>query len=170
MSITGIASNLFSLSTQKPNIQDRFKQFQQEFQQLGQDLQSGNLKAAQSDLAALQKLQPSTANGPLSSTSPMAQTLEQLGNDLKAGDLKDAQQLYSNMAQKFRAHHGHRTQTDSGQAVSEEMAQLQKALQTGNLTAAQQAYGTLAQDLQAFGLSGTSSTAPSTADAFSLQA
>ena len=60
MSVTGITSNLFNLSP--PNLQDPFKQFQQSFQQLGQDLRTGNLSAAQSDLTNLQKLQPLSTN------------------------------------------------------------------------------------------------------------
>jgi hypothetical protein len=80
-------------------------QFRQEFQQLGQDLQTGNLKAAQSDLAALQKLQSSGQSGVADNS--LTQTLQQIGNDLQSGDLQDAQSLYSGMQQKFQAHHGH---------------------------------------------------------------
>ena len=60
MSISGIlSSSLNSLDT--TSVQSKFQQFhqiQQEFHQLGQDLQSGNLSAAQSDFATLQQLQP----------------------------------------------------------------------------------------------------------------
>lgn len=45
MSTTGITSSMFS----------ELQQFQQEFQRLGQDLQSGNVSAAQSDFATLEK-------------------------------------------------------------------------------------------------------------------
>jgi hypothetical protein len=38
--------------------QNNLQKVQQEFQQLGQDLQSGNLSAAQSDFASLQSLEP----------------------------------------------------------------------------------------------------------------
>ncbi len=53
MSLSGISSsNLFSYENQ--SVQNNMQQFQQEFQQLGQDLQSGNLSAAQSDFTTLQ--------------------------------------------------------------------------------------------------------------------
>jgi hypothetical protein len=50
------------------------QQFQQEFQQLGQDLQSGNLFAAQEDLGTLQQYGPQTNSTPSShSNNPIAQ-------------------------------------------------------------------------------------------------
>ena len=55
MSIAGIASN-FLLNSLSPK-QDSIQKFRQEFQHLGQDLQAGDLTAAQSDYAALQKIQ-----------------------------------------------------------------------------------------------------------------
>jgi hypothetical protein len=168
MSVTGIASSLFNLSTQ--HIQDRFKQFQQEFQQLGQDIQTGNLSAAQTDLANLQKLRPSTADGPAAAGSSLSQTLEQLGSDLKSGDLKDAQQLYSDLAQKLRAHHTHHEHNVSTPQIAQEFSTLQQALQNGSLTAAQQAYGSLQQDFQGFALNGLSSATATNTDGVSVQA
>ncbi len=57
MSVAGISSsNLFDFNTQ--SVQNRKQQFQQEFQQLGQDLQSGNLSAAQTDFATIQQSGP----------------------------------------------------------------------------------------------------------------
>jgi len=51
MSIAGIlSSNLFNFNSQ--NVPDRMQKFRQEFQQLGQDLQTGNLNGAQADFAA----------------------------------------------------------------------------------------------------------------------
>ena len=44
MSTSGITSSMSS----------QFQQFQQEFKQLGQDLQSGNLSSAQSDFATIE--------------------------------------------------------------------------------------------------------------------
>ena len=59
MSVSGISSSsLFDYNTQ--SVQNKMQQFQQEFQQLGQDLQSGNLSAAQSDFATLQQYAPQT--------------------------------------------------------------------------------------------------------------
>jgi|HubBroStandDraft_2_1064218.scaffolds.fasta_scaffold1160533_1 hypothetical protein len=169
MSVTGIASNLASYLTQTLNTQSTSKQFQQDFQKLGQDLQAGNLTAAQTDLSALQKLQTSGTAAGTSTTNSMVQTLQALGADLQAGDLKDAQQLYSSVAQKFQAHHGHHMHHEGGE-FSQDMNQLGQALQSGNLTAAQAAYGTLQQDFQQFALSGVSNTASTAADTVSVQA
>ena len=53
MSVAGIlSSSLFNYSIQ--SAQSKLQQSRQVFQQLGQDLQSGNLPAAQTDFAALQ--------------------------------------------------------------------------------------------------------------------
>lgn len=170
MSVTGITSNLFNLSAQ--HIQDRFKQFQQEFQQLGQDLQGGNLSGAQTDLTNLQKLRPSTTDAGSSSGagSSIAQTLQQLGSDLKSGDLKDAQQLYSDLTQKLQSRRPHHEHHISGPESSPDSGQLQQVLRGGSVSDAQSAYNTLAQDFQQFALNGVSGAATSAADTFSLQA
>jgi soluble cytochrome b562 len=170
MSVTGITSTLFNLPAQ--SISNRFKQFQEDFQQLGQDLQTGNLNAAQSDVANLQKLRSSstdTSSNSASNTS-VAQTLQQLGSDLKSGDLKDAQQLYSDLVQKLQTRRPHHEHHISGPQTVQDLNQLQQALQGGNLSSAQTAYNTLAQDFQQFSLNGVSSAATSATDSLSLQA
>ena len=53
MSVSGISSSSL-YDTQ--SVQNSAQQFRQEFQQLGQDLQAGNLSAAQSDFTTLQNL------------------------------------------------------------------------------------------------------------------
>jgi hypothetical protein len=57
MSISGIAgtalSSLLSATQGAQNGQGNFQQIQSEFQQLGQDLQTGNLAQAQQDYATL---------------------------------------------------------------------------------------------------------------------
>jgi hypothetical protein len=53
MSVSAVPSSAFFTPQ---NIQTTFQKFQQEFQQLGQDLQSGSLSAAQSDFASLKNL------------------------------------------------------------------------------------------------------------------
>jgi hypothetical protein len=166
MSVTGIVSNLFNLSPQ--TVQDRFKEFQQDLQQLGNDLQAGNLSAAQTDFASLQKLQPSNADGAASPSTSLGQSFQQLSNDLKTGDLQDAQKTYSDLMQQLQsrhAHHAHR-----GQQISQEMSQLQQALQSGDLSAAQQAYNAL-QSIRPFDLNtGASGSASTSAAGVSVQA
>lgn len=166
MSVTGIASNLCNYTWQTLNTQSIGQQFQQDFQQLGKDLQAGNTTAAQTDLVALQKLESSSGS---SSTNPMSQMLQQMGSDLQSGDLTDAQQLYSGMQQRFEAHHGHHMHGGGG-AISQEMQALGQALQAGNLSSAQQAYSTLQQDLQQFTTTSLASTASTAVDGVSVQA
>ncbi len=81
MSVSGIStSSLY----QTPGVQNDFQKARQEFQQLGQDLESGNLSAAQSDFATLQNLLPQSASTTTAaqSNNPIAQAFAQLGKDL----------------------------------------------------------------------------------------
>jgi len=78
-------------------------QIQQQFQQLGQDLQSGNLSAAQSDSVNLDRLLPqfpplSTSGG----NTPIGSALSQLSEDLQAGNLSAAKQDYSTLQQDLQ--------------------------------------------------------------------
>ena len=167
MSVSGISSsNLFDYSTQ--SVQNRRQQFQQEFQQLGQDLQSGNLSAAQADFAALQQLGPQTnSTSSAQSNNSIVQAFNQLAQDLKSGNVSGAQQDFSTIQQDVQnktthMHHHHRFPVDGsgGGAISQLLNQLGQSLQSGNLAAAQQAYRTLMQDFQPFAQSNGLSTSP----------
>ena len=95
MSTSGITSSMSS----------QMQQIQQEFQQLGQDLQSGNLTAAQSDFTTLQNDLPqtsSTSSSTSQSNNPIAQAFSQLSQDLQSGNLTAAQQDYSTIQQDFQ--------------------------------------------------------------------
>jgi outer membrane protein assembly factor BamD (BamD/ComL family) len=165
MSIAGIlSSSLFSLNSQA--VTGPQQQFQKEFQQLGQDLQSGNLSAAQSDFATLQQNSPSSSLIASTSTSnPIAQAFGQLGKDLQSGNLSAAQQDFSNIQQDVQsqgipAHHHHHHHGGGGGGSSssqgtlaQEFAQLGQDLQAGNVSAAQQAYSTVQQSFAAATLS-----------------
>ncbi len=138
MSIVGIlGSNLFSgvvnsfQGTQ--GAAPKFGQIKEQFQQLGQDLQSGNLTQAQSDYTTLSSefpganqsgATPATAantnpatTGTTTSTGTisLAQQFVQLGQDLQSGNLQAAQQDYTNLqqagqqnsAQQVAGHHRH---------------------------------------------------------------
>ncbi len=94
MSVFGIASNLINYANQ--SLQSSTKQAQQEFQQLGQDLQSGDLSAAQSDLATFEQLVPQSGSSALAQTnSTIANARNQLSQDLQTGDLSAAQKDYA---------------------------------------------------------------------------
>jgi len=156
MSVSGIFSS--GLSSFNPdNVRSQADQLRKEFQQLGQDLQSGNLTAAQTDFAALQQDGRASSAGSQSS-NPIAQAFTQLGKDLQAGNVTAAQQDFSAIQQDVQSsstqapathahHHHHRASTDAN-AASQVFDQLGQALQSGDLASAQQAYSTLQQDFQ----------------------
>jgi hypothetical protein len=165
--IAGVSANSFY----NPGMMNRMEQIQREFGQMGQDLQVGNLSAAQTDFATLQQLDPQA--GPSSSTqgNPVAQAFSQLSQDLGAGNLAAAQKDFTTLEQDFasrtgmwqRHHHG-----DAGpqSSLGREFSQLIAMLQSGNQNGAQQVYGTLQQDLQQFaasyGLTAAQGTAANT--------
>jgi soluble cytochrome b562 len=130
-----------------------------EFQQLGQDLQSGNLSAAQSDFATLQQIRPqanSTSSTPAAAaSSAITQDFKQLATDLKAGNTTAAQQDYAKIQKDIQTqppttrHHHHHTNSDSS-GITQLLSQVGAALQSGNLTAAQTAYAAMQQSLQQF--------------------
>jgi uncharacterized membrane protein YccC len=170
MSLAGIlSSSLFQFNSQ--GTQDRMQQFRQDFQKLGQDLQTGNLTGAQADFAALQKDGPQSSSSTQNS-NPIAQTFQQLSTDLQSGNLTAAQQDYSNLQQDFqnqasshmqRSHHHHHSggSSDASSQMSQILAQLGQDLQSGDLTTAQQAYTTLQQDLQQYALANGALSGPS---------
>jgi hypothetical protein len=165
MSISAISNNYLDYNMQ--NIQIRMQQFRQEFQQLGADLQSGNLSAAQTDFAALQQTEPQSASSSSSqSSSPIAQAFNQLSQDLKAGNLSAAQQDYATIQQDFQNHrvhhHHHHGGGGGGQSeITQLLQQLGQDLQSGNLSAAQQAYNSLMELPQSGQNSGTTATGQS---------
>jgi len=158
MSVSGISSsNLFNYSNQ--GVQNQMQQFRQEFQQLGQDLQSRNLSAAQTDFATLQQLEPQSSSASTSSSNPVAQAFNQLSQDLQSGNLSAAQQDYSTIQQDLQSraavhgHHHHHGGGGGESEISQLMNELGQSLQSGNLSSAQQAYSTLMQDFQQLGQS-----------------
>ena len=137
------------------SMSSQLQQFQQEFQQLGQDLSSGNLSAAQSDFATLQKDLPQTSSASASSSnSPIAQAFNQLAQDLQAGNLSAAQQDYSTLQQDLQSqaskmhHHHHHSGGGKESQFAQLFQQLGQDLQSGNLSSAQSDFSSLQQLLQ----------------------
>lgn len=200
MSIIGIlSSNLFSTGAAQnshgsQNTPSTFQQIKAEFQQLGQDLQSGNVAAAQSDFTTLSKnlstifqapsATATTATGAYPGASPLATAFAQLGQDLQSGNLQAAQQDYATVqqdaqqlsaGQQVAGHHGHHNHhTESSESssssqqtnpINQALSTLAQDLQAGNLSGAQSAFSALQNDLQqiggflAAGSNGTSSMA-----------
>ena len=86
----------------------------QEFEQLGRDLQMGNLKAAQSDFATIQasapfshsssnaSANPAQANSQSQGLDAVRQAFSQLSQDLRAGNITAARQDYSTLQQDLQ--------------------------------------------------------------------
>jgi len=174
MSVSGISSGSM-LGSSVQTWQARAQKIQSEFQELGQDLQAGNLTQAQSDFSILnQNLSGSGQNNGLAS-----QAFAALGSALQTGGVAAAQQAYSTLQQGFEKagfghHHPHHAEPGSTSAsstgsggLSQLFSSLASALQSGNLSAAQTAYSTLSQDLQVLGLNSSANTT-SLAGALSL--
>lgn len=141
-------------------------QFKTEFQQLGQDLQAGNLTQAQKDYATLTQNVPGLSNSQ-NANNPVVQAFNQLGQDLQAGNLQAAQSDYATVQQdaqqnatQAHGHHRHHhhvensEQSESSQhqnSINQAFSQLAQSLQAGNLTGAQSAFATLQNDLQQIG-------------------
>jgi outer membrane protein assembly factor BamD (BamD/ComL family) len=172
MSVSGILAS--SLASATPStMQNQWQKYKTEFNQLGQDLQSGNLSAAQSDFSTLQQDAPAgAAINSTQSTSPMAQEFKQLSSDLQSGNLSGAQQDFSTIKQDYQNEQGHwghhhhgGVQADPPKPIAQEFAQLGQALQSSNLSSAQQAYSSLLQD---FSLASSNSGMTSTLGSLAL--
>jgi outer membrane protein assembly factor BamD (BamD/ComL family) len=107
MSIVGILASS-ALSLLAPSAPNPTKTLKQDFQQLGQDLKSGNLSAAQSDFTALQQNVTASATAvtppqaAASSTSAISQDFAKLSTDLQSGNLTGAQADYNSIVQAFQ--------------------------------------------------------------------
>jgi hypothetical protein len=198
MGIFGVASGILGQISSATSPSPNKQQFKQGFQQLGQDLFSGNLSQAQSDFSSLQQLLPSGQQSSLltpasgtQSSSPLATAVAQLAQDLKSGNLTAAQSDFATVQQDLQQagqqagaahshHHRHHGGGESSQSSGQQdpittlFGQLGEDLQSGNVAAAQQAYASLQQDLQRFAPSNPSSSSgvPSAASAtnFSVSA
>jgi len=81
---------------------DYFQQRRADWQQLGKDLQSGNLSAAQQDFSAIQTLaQGGPFGGDSFKLSNRQQDFAAIGQALQAGDLAGAQQAYAQLQTTF---------------------------------------------------------------------
>jgi outer membrane protein assembly factor BamD (BamD/ComL family) len=188
MSVSGISASSFFAGLNSATVQNKFQQIQKGFQQLGQDLQSGNLSQAQNDFSALQQLRPSQQQdaaaatpSPTQSSSPVSQTFAQLAQDLKTGNLSAAQSDFATLQQDLKqggtvtGHRHHHMHSENSQSNAQQtgpatlFGDLSQELQTGNLTTAQQTYSALQQDfLQFTGGNGSSATSGSSNPASGL--
>lgn len=158
------SSNLFNYENQ--SIQNQRQQFQQEFQPLGPDLQSGKLSAAQSDFATLRQIGANTTSTSSSAGSnPLAQASTSWGRICgreicrpRSQDFANIQQdLQSQVSQGHGHHHHHGGSDEQSNSISQPFQQLGQSLQSGNVSSAQRIYNTIVQDLAQFGVNGQSS-------------
>ncbi len=146
MTVSGISNGLST----NPSVHNNLRQFQQDFQQLGSDLQSGNQTAAQQDYATLHSL-AGEGGSYTASSNPLVQQFNQLGKDLVSGNVSGAEQDYGQLTQHFQkidqTHNDHRfpVQDPGGPGGS-----VQSEQSTG-VSDAQAAYASLLQGLQNFG-------------------
>lgn len=166
MSISSISSST-NLGQSIQGWQAKTQKIQSEFQQLGQDLQAGNLSQAQSDFTTLSQ----SVSGSVQNKSTLSQAFSALGSALQSGNLSAAQKAYTTIQQDVQqtgqshSHHHHHaggssesTNSTTGSTLTQLLSTLGSALQAGSLSAAKTAYSTLSQDFQQIGLgSGTSS-------------
>jgi hypothetical protein len=191
MSVSSMSASSFfdqaRSSTQLPN-----QPVHQAIQQLGQDLQAGNLTAAQADFATLEqdsKFVSGAVNGSTSTHSstssqnanPMAQAFNQLAQDLQAGNLTAAQQDFTGIQQDMQnaqssvqVHH-HQGSGSAADAVEQLLSTIGGVASGGQLSAALQAYGLLAQGVPLLGgtpssTAGQSSSTQPTAGTVSVTA
>jgi hypothetical protein len=176
MSIAGLYSNNLSTNQMQP----QYRLSTSEFQQLGQDLSSGNLSSAQSDFSALQQIFGQAAAGSTPSTSstsstsattasnPLEQAFQQLSSDLKSGNLTAAQKDYSTIQQDMqsefanRLHHGHHHGGAGFDPLNPQNSQSSQSTSTDSTqstSAAAQLFASLAQQLQAYSLGSATSSA-----------
>ncbi len=133
MSISAISSNA---QTQATLLQSLLQQGRAQFQNLAQDLQSGNLAAAQQDFSQLTQNASSsgsasssvsgssTASLPATATLQIKQDLSTLASSLQSGSLSDAQKAYASLQQDLPAsnsngqvhHHHHHAVPESTQS------------------------------------------------------
>jgi len=114
--ISGITSSLY-----QSQIANQYQQLRASFQQLGSDLTSGNVAAAEKDFASLTQLAPTgTSSTSTSSTTTsgsqtsVQQEMQQLGADLQSGNLSAAKQDYASIqrsVQQQHIGHGHHPKT-----------------------------------------------------------
>jgi outer membrane protein assembly factor BamD (BamD/ComL family) len=150
--------------------QNPIQQALEDYTQLGSDLQSGNLTAAQSDYSALNQL-VQAYQGPSSSDAAIQTDFATLGQDLQSGNLSQSQSDFTQLQSDLNA----ATQTaaaatssattpepNPAQQVRQDYGQLASALQSGSLTDAQAAFAALEQALQTQSGSSSTSTPAST--------
>ena len=108
MTVSGISTS--TDLNQTSSTQTKFKQVKNDYQLLGQALQSGDLNAAQQAFAALQQLIPNLSSGSQaqngqqgSSQNPLLTDLNTIGKALQSGDLSAAKSAFAKLQQDVQS-------------------------------------------------------------------
>jgi hypothetical protein len=123
MAVSGVCTGMNNYPS---HVQNNFKQRQQDFQNLADALQAGNLQGAQQAFAALQKDRSSSPNvtsvtgtSQTGESSPLRQDIQTLQSALQANDLAGAQKALTNfqhdLQQAGQAHHYRHHHSGGGQ-------------------------------------------------------
>ena len=117
-----------------------FQQRRTDLQQLSQDLQSGNLTAAQQDFSALQTLGQSGpfAGGDLFKASNREQDFSTIGQALQSGDLAGAQQAFAQLQSTFTEGQSSAPQPVAATSSSASASGPEIVLNLGNMTPGEQ--------------------------------
>lgn len=179
MSISGISS--FSAASSDvmatQNRQPPSQVFMQQLQTLFDDIQSGDLSAAQQDYSQIESSASTSSSSTASSSDqndPMSQLLSQVGSALQSGDITSAQSAVTEFQKNApppppsggaggMPSGGGQSLTADQQSFRDDFLNLLDAIQTGDQSGAQSALSSLQSMLSASGSStGTSSTGSST--------
>jgi hypothetical protein len=145
MSVSSISS-ISLIPSSNQNTQTNLRKFQQEFQQLGSDLQ--------------------TSTSPTPSGSPIAQTFNQLGQAVQSGSVsaaqRDSTQLQTNFQKAEHTHGHHHHPVRDRLETSQGNDQSGQALQSGDVSSSSvpAAYNSALQDFQHFGQGTAASLTP----------
>lgn len=140
MCIPAISSSMLS---QILSVQRNDQQVRSEFKQLGEDLHSGNLTQAQTDIVTLSK----AASSAFGSNNSVVKALNAIGQALQSGSLSSAQQAYSPLPIALvgpcAEPHGQIGLMQS--RFQKVLNQLGQMLQSSNRSGAQQAFSAVQQ-------------------------
>jgi hypothetical protein len=119
-------------------LQSYFQSRQSDLQQLGQDLQNGDLTDAQQEYSALQTLGQSGpfANGDVFRSSGREQDFNAIGQALQSGNVSEAQQAFEQLESNF---HSGATASDANSGTSaSQSGGPEIVINLGNLTPGEQ--------------------------------
>lgn len=143
MPVSGISTAIPVQGGPEP-IHQRSEKFKQEFHQLGRDLRSGDLEAAQADFATIQQFAPEQGPSVLGQ-SRLGKIFDRLAGDLQTGDLASAKQDYSTIHQIFR----NRARAQGG-GIGRMVDQPGHQVKSADSAPPQQAYSAVQNALQGF--------------------